>query len=97
VVPPHQNRDAFPTTTTMVTPQQQEALNTQGRVDLAIQAHKQGHIKSFRAAVAIYDVPWSTAIQRVAGITPQRGSIVPNRRLTPAEEESLKQWILLID
>jgi len=41
--------------------------------------------------VAIYDVPQSTAIQRVAGIKPQRGSIAPNRRLTPAEEESLKQ------
>ena len=42
--------DAFPTTTIIVTPQQREALHRQGRVDLAIQAHKQGHIKSFRAA-----------------------------------------------
>jgi hypothetical protein len=41
--------------------------------------------------VAIYDVPRSTAIRRVAGIELQRGSIALNRRLTPAEEESLKQ------
>jgi len=81
----------------MVTPQQQEALYTQGRVNLAIQDHKQGHIKSFQAAVAIYNMPRSTAIRRVAGIKPQRGSIALNYCLTPAEEESLKQWILSMD
>jgi len=27
----------------------------------------------------------------------QRGSAAPNRRLTPIQEESLKQWVLLMD
>ena len=34
----------------MVTLQQREALHRQGKVDLTIQAHKQGHIKFFQAA-----------------------------------------------
>jgi len=42
-------------------------------------------------------VPRTTARRRIAGITLKRGSIAPNRRLTPAQEETLKQRILLID
>jgi len=42
-------------------------------------------------------VPRSTAQRRVKGIKPKRDSIAPNRRLTLAQEESLKQWILLSD
>jgi len=42
-------------------------------------------------------VPRSTAQLRVKGIKPKRNSIAPNRRLTPAQEESLKQWILSSD
>jgi len=85
------------TTTLMPTPQQQEALFKEGRINLAIQAHKQGNFPSFRAAISTYDVPWSTARLCVKGIKPKRDSIAPNRRLTPAQEESLKQWILLMD
>jgi hypothetical protein len=81
----------------METLQQQAALHRQGRVDLAIQAHKQGHITSFRAAVAAYDVPRRTPMRRVAGIKPKLGSFAPNCRLIPREEESLKQWILSMD
>jgi len=77
--------------------QQQEDLFKEGRIDLAIQAHKKGQITSFRKATDTYDVPRSTAQLRVKGIKPKRDSIAPNRRLTPAQEESLKQWILSAD
>ena len=75
----------------MPTPQQQEALFKEGRIDLAIQAHKQGQFWSFRAATTTYDVPRSTARLHVKGIKPKCDSIAPNRRLTLAQEESLKQ------
>jgi hypothetical protein len=81
----------------MATPQQREALFKYGRIDLAIQTHKKGQITSFQAATSTYDVPRSTAQQRVKGIKPKRNFIAPNRRLTPAREESLKQWILSMD
>ena len=42
-------------------------------------------------------MPRSTAQLRVKGIKLKRDSVRLNRRLTPAQEESLKQWILLID
>ena len=38
-----------------------------------------------------------TVKQRVSGIRLQRGSAASNRHLTPIQEESLKQWILLMD
>ena len=45
----------------------------------------------------MYDVSQSTAQQYKEGITLQYSSIAPNRRLTLVQEESLKQWILLMD
>ena len=42
-------------------------------------------------------MPQTTARRRIAGIAPKRGSALPNRRLTPTQEESLKQWIFLIN
>jgi hypothetical protein len=71
----------------MATLQQKAALHRQVRIDLALQ----GHIKSFRAAVAAEDAPRRTGIRRVAGIKPKLGSTAPNRRLAPAKEESFKQ------
>ena len=81
----------------MATPQQQEALFQEGRIDLAIQAYKQGQFLSFRAATSTYNVPRSIAQLRVKGIKSKRDSVGPNRRLTLAQEGSLKQWILLMD
>ena len=81
----------------MATPRQQEALFQEGRLDLAIQAYKQGQFSSFWAATSTYNVPRSTAQLRVKGIKSKRDSVGPNRRLIPAQEESLKQWILLMD
>ena len=42
-------------------------------------------------------MPRTTARRRAASTALKRGSVAPNRRLTLAEEESLKQWILLMD
>ena len=81
----------------MATPQQQEALYRQGRVDLATQAYKQGQFQSLRRATDTYDAPRTTARRRITGIAPRRGTPALNRLLTPAQEESLKQWILSMD
>ena len=75
----------------MATPQQQNPLFQEGRLVLAIKAYKEGQFLSFQSATTTYNVPQTTARCRAAGTAPQRGSITPNRRLTPAQEESLKQ------
>ena len=74
----------------MATPQQQEALFQEGRLDLAINAYKQGQFQALQPATITYDVPQTTARRCIAGITPKRGSTAPNCCLTPAQE-SLKQ------
>ena len=42
-------------------------------------------------------MPQTTAQQHNKGIKPRHGSVAPNRRLTPVQEESFKQWILSMD
>ena len=81
----------------MPTPQQQEALYQEGRIILAVHAHTQDKSTSFRKLTSLYDVPRSTAQGRAKGIKSRRDSIANNRRLTPAQEESLKEWILSMD
>ena len=81
----------------MATPQQENPLFQEGRLILAIEAHKRGQFTSFQSATTTYNVPRTTARRRAAGTAPKRGSVAPNRRLTLAEEESLKQWILSMD
>ena len=81
----------------MATPQQQAALHKEGRLELAIQAYKQGHFQSYRVAAKTYDVDPKTLQRRLAGVQPQLGSIPHNCLLTPTEEESLIQWILSMD
>jgi hypothetical protein len=51
----------YSTTTLMATPQQQKALFQESRLNLAIQAYKQGQFLSFRAATSTYDMPRSIA------------------------------------
>ena len=81
----------------MAAPQQQEALFRGGRVDLGVQGYKLGQITSLRGVERAYNVSRKTVKRRVSGIKPKRGSAALNRRLTPVQEESLKQWILSID
>jgi len=75
----------------MAPPQQQEALFQEGRVDLGVQAYKLGQIMTLRGVEKIYNVSQKTVKQRVSGIKPKRGSAALNHRLTPVQEESLKQ------
>ena len=81
----------------MATPQQQEDPFQEGRLILALNAYKRGQFISFRKATSTYNVSRTTAQWRNKGIALRRGSIALNCRLTPVQEESLKQWILSID
>jgi hypothetical protein len=75
----------------MATPQQENPLFQEGRLILAIKAHKRGQFTSFQSAIITYNIPRTTARRCAAGTTLKRGSIALNRRIIPAEEESLKQ------
>jgi helix-turn-helix, Psq domain len=66
----------------MATPQQQEDLFQEGRLILALNAHKKGQFTSFRKATSTYNVSRTTAQRRNKGIALRRGSIALNRRLT---------------
>jgi len=81
----------------MATLQQENPLFQEGRLLLSINAYKQGQFTSFRKATAMYNVPRTTAGRYTKGTKLKRGSIALNCRLILAQEESLKQWILLID
>jgi hypothetical protein len=64
---------------------------------LAIQAIKQGHLKSIRQAAASYDIPRATIQRRIHGMTTQRDSTPNSQKLTPYEESALIQYILDLD
>jgi uncharacterized protein YifN (PemK superfamily) len=78
-----QHATRYTITTSMATPQQQDALFREGRLSLAINAYKQGQFQALQPTTTTYDVPRTTARRRIAGITPKRGSIALNRRLIP--------------
>jgi hypothetical protein len=73
----------------MATPQQQEALYEEGRLDLARQAYNQGQFQTPHAAALAYNVKPKKLKRRLTGIQPRLGSVAKNRLLTPTEEESL--------
>ena len=81
----------------MATPQQQEDLFQKSRLILALNAYKQGQFTSFRKGTSTYNMSRTTAQQHNKGIALRHGSIAPNYCLIPVQEESLKQWILLMD
>jgi hypothetical protein len=81
----------------MTTQQQQEASYKEGRIALAIQAYQLGQFQALQPATISFDVPRSTTRDRLKGIQPKRGSRAKNRLLTTTEEETLVQWILLMD
>ena len=81
----------------MATPTQAKSSNQEGRILLAIQSIKQGHIQSIRAAAMSYDVPEATLRRRAHGITSRRDSTPNSRKLTPYEESALIQYILDLD
>jgi hypothetical protein len=81
----------------MATPQQQEAVFREGRLQLANQAYNTSQIQSNRAAAEAYDVKKDTLKRRRNGVLPQRGSIAKNRLLALTEEAILEQCILSLD
>ncbi|OJD24343.1 hypothetical protein ACJ73_04300, partial [Blastomyces percursus] len=81
----------------MSTRQKHQASNQEGKLLLAIQALSQGQISSVRAAAKLYSVPQSTLVHRVSGRTARVNTPSKQRKLSPTEEESLVQWILVMD
>ena len=69
----------------------------EGRIALAIQAHKDGYFTSLRAAADAYDIPESTLRYCVKGGRAQKGLQAMNTKLSTIEEEALIKWILSID
>jgi hypothetical protein len=81
----------------MPQPTQAQSSNQEGRILLAIDAIKNGHLKSIRQAAASYDVPRATIQRRIHGMTPRRDSTPNLQKLTPYEESALVQYILDLD
>jgi hypothetical protein len=73
----------------MAQPTQAQPSNQEGRIILAIKAIKEGNIKSIRAAVMSYDVPFKSLRTRLNGVTSRRNSTPNSRKLTPYEESAL--------
>ena len=69
----------------------------EGQIILALQAYRQGHFPSLRAAARTYDVPYITLTQRYQGILSRPNSIPHNRKLTQTKETTLVDWILDMD
>ena len=69
----------------------------EGRILLAIHAIQNDQISSYRRAAKVYNIPRSTLIRRLKGITPKRGSRDKNNLLLPIEEEELVRWILSME
>ena len=72
----------------------QRARNLEGRLDLAADAIKNKKIRFTRVAARLYEVPYTTLVDRVNG-RPSRASIRANGlRLSYTEEEAIKNWII---
>jgi len=70
---------------------------TEGRIELALQAYRAGKFSSLRAAARAFDIPQTTLARRNQG-TPSRADFTSlHRKLTQTKEYTLVQWILSID
>jgi hypothetical protein len=81
----------------MAQPNSVQLAQKEGRIALAIQAFKQGHISSLRATAKAYDVPETTLRDRVKGVLARRDAVPNNRKLTTTEESTLIKLILSMD
>ncbi|KFY92921.1 hypothetical protein V500_03989 [Pseudogymnoascus sp. VKM F-4518 (FW-2643)] len=63
--------------------------NQEDRIIWAIEAIKQGHITSIRAAATSYDVPYSSLFDRMNGMPSQRDTTPNSCKLTLYEESAL--------
>jgi hypothetical protein len=73
------------------------SLQQEGRIALALDALKQGHFTSFKAAARSYNVQWKTLSRRVRGQLPRYDTRPTNCKLTAIEELTLVNWILSMD
>ena len=76
---------------------QAQSSSQEGRILLAIQAIKQGHIQNVKSAAETYDIPRTTLQRRIQGTTSRRNSIPNLCRLTPYKESALVRYILNLD
>jgi hypothetical protein len=74
-----------------------QASNQEGKILLAIQAHKARQVSSLRKASALYSVPPTSLWNRSQGRTTRENAQLQNRKLSPTEEATLIQWILSMD
>lgn len=72
-------------------------LGQEGRLELAIQAIQKGHITSVQKVAQLYNVPRTTLRDRLKGIQQRAIAHRTERKLTETEEETLLQWILIMD
>jgi hypothetical protein len=81
----------------MATQQRQAAIYDEGRLALAYQDYHNGQFQTLHAAAIRYDIDPKKLNRRIASIEPRVGSIARNRLLTLYVEQTLVQWILLMD
>ena len=72
-------------------------LGQLGRLELAIQAVRNGQITSIQKAAQLYDIPRSTLRDRLNGGQEQASVNRTKRKLTITEEDTILQWILTMD
>lgn len=75
----------------------QTPSNSEGRLDLAVDAIYLKKITSVRQAARVYDVSRSTLSNHLQGVKSRVNTRANRCKLTLYEEETLKQWILSLD
>ena len=81
----------------MPPPNNTQSIQREGRIALVVDALRQGHFTSFRAAAQSYNVQWKTLSRRFRGQLLQCDTRPSNCKLIEIEESTLVQWILSID
>jgi hypothetical protein len=85
IMPPKSDKDA------------RNLIETEGKIEMALSDVKNGKISSIRQAAIIYGVLRSMLCRRQHGVQRQAISNANKRKLTRSEEDTLVQWILLLD
>jgi hypothetical protein len=75
----------------------QKSIEQEGRVQLAIQAMKNGRFTSIAAAARSFDVPRTTLSDRMKGVTNQHEKWANGHKFTKVEEETMHDWLLSMD
>jgi hypothetical protein len=69
----------------------------EGRIQLALEAYKNGQFTSITKTAAAFDVPLSTLKTRVKGTSAWNDSTSNSRKFSITEESTLRAWILDLD